>query len=103
MPTVTITVPACGIDERRTFVIPVQSRDDVQALVPRLQFGPRYVRAVLDDLTFCSRISRNGSEDIAAERIALLAERYGERPGGEPSGQPETSSPATAAPTSREC
>lgn len=96
--TATITVPACGIDERRMFVIPVQSLDDVQALAPRLQFGPRYVRAVLDELTFCSRISRNGFEDYAAERIAMLVARYGE-PVGEPAGQPETPTPTTAATT----
>ena len=44
--TTTITVPACGIDEKRTFVVPTKSLDDVQALVPWLQFGSRYVRAM---------------------------------------------------------
>lgn len=99
MSTELITVPACGIDERRTFVVPVQSLDAVQALIPRLQFGPRYVRAVFDELTFCSRIARNGSEDYAAERIAMLVDRYGELPSGEPAGHCETSTPATATAT----
>ncbi|HEY5842485.1 MAG TPA: hypothetical protein VIU87_13655 [Mycobacterium sp.] len=33
MPTTTIAVPACGIDETRTSVVPSQSLDNVHALV----------------------------------------------------------------------